>query len=82
MGDHRADIKIELVMYGEKRTAEFSINWFPVGEHACDERIKEWFAETTDTLYYEVYVTEERRAAAEEERAERELYARLKAKYG
>jgi hypothetical protein len=87
MGDHRANVKIEFDIYGEKYKMDAWINW-SVGSsevHEIDSRVIEFFRnsyldarakwEDANAEY------DEERRLAEQERVERTALARLKEKY-
>lgn len=80
MGDLRASIKIDMVLWGHKFKQEWWINYFDDGD-GNDVRIKEWFADCYAKAYgdYKNYIEKQR--ADEEELYDREEYKRLKKKY-
>ena len=84
MGDLRADIKIQMSLWGHKYKQEFWINYWDDGD-GNDERVKKWFRECYQDAYgkyqeemQEIYAE---RHKADEEKAERSELERLKAKY-
>ena len=88
MGDHRASIKIEFEMYGEKKKADMWINWSPDSSecHDVDQRVIDFFREESlsmrakyDEEMFDYHAEREKQAKEEAERAE---FDRLFAKYG
>lgn len=84
MGDHRADIKLEMTAHGKTYKHEMYINYFDNGS-GCDDRIIEWFAQSWadamsryDAQMAEYYESERK---AKEDEADRREYARLQAKF-
>ena len=84
MGDHRADIKLEMTLHGKTYTAQMNINYW---EHnGCDDRIIDWFSECWDDAHarYTSQCAEAHAAekAREQERCDRLELARLLKKFG
>ncbi len=86
MGDHRADIKIKFSMYGKTKDANMWINWSPDSEcYDVDQRVIDFFRNSYtemrseyDAAVMKRYLRQEKIAA---EKAEREEYERLRAKF-
>lgn len=84
MGDHRAEVKLEMTLHGKTYKHTFDwINWDIYG--GCDRRVIECFEDwSRDALsrfqneQWEAEAEERDRKAEERDRAE---YERLKAKY-
>jgi hypothetical protein len=82
MGDHRASIKIEMEFHGVKDSADMWINYWPDGEYQdVDDRVIKFIR----SIYERGMANYEKARAAhaekDQEAAERQQLARLKAKY-
>ena len=82
MGDHRANIKIEMEFHGEKKTAEMWINYFP--EECCgmDKRVVEFFQEVYEKGMKKFDHILEKQREKEIENEEKMELERLQKKYG
>jgi|SRR5688572_18534904 len=86
MGEHRATIKIEFEIYGEKDKVDMWINWSPDGQiQGLDDRVAEWFVahyEKARSVYDDrVYESEEEQREAENRRRDLAELDRLLKKY-
>lgn len=83
MGDHRASIKIKFECHGIKRKADMWINWFPLSEFEhVDRRIIEFFSNAWADAHEKYRDGMQKYHNDEEEKKEREMYERLKEKFG
>ncbi len=83
MGDHRASVKIEFEFHGKTHKMDSWINWSPSCSECegVDQRVIDFFRKGTEegmTEWYEAVAEDERR---NHEKAERDEYERLKAKF-
>ena len=80
MGDHRADIKLEMTIHGKKYETEMWINYCDTDGSGCDYRVVEFFANSwADALArFKLFEAEHQK---EIEQHEREELARLQEKY-
>ncbi len=86
MGDHRASVKIEFSIYGEKYTMDSWINWSVGGQHVreVDDRVIEFFQNSyldARDKWEEASGEADRRRKEEAEAVERAEYERLKKKF-
>lgn len=84
MSDSRFHLKVQFEIYGQKYEWEPSLNYFNRGD-GMDDRIFDFFVKSYEDAYskfqYANQKAEIEARAAAKEREERELLARLKAKY-
>lgn len=85
MGDHRPTITCTFEMHGHNAYYDFGYcNWTDNGD-GIDQRIVDWFREQSKIAIMkwetEVSKAEQDRRKIELEKTERELFAKLKAKY-
>ena len=84
MGDHRAEVKVEMTLHGKTYTHHWGwINWDIHG--GIDRRVTEWFEECSrDALarfHDEMWKAEADEREAATEAKDRAEFERLKAKY-
>jgi len=84
MGDHRAEVKLEMTLHGKTYKHKFDwINWDIYG--GCDRRViecfEDWSRDALSRFNNEMAEAEEAANAEENERKERAELERLKAKY-
>lgn len=87
MTDHKARIKIQFEIYGEKGTMDSWINWSPDGEiRGLDDRVARFFVDHYEKAYfaYQESNWEADRVRREADERARELaeLERLQRKYG
>lgn len=80
MGDLRADIKIQMSMWGHKYKTEFWINYWDDGD-GNDARVKEWFNDCYQKSMSKYYAQMDKIRDEAREQDEKAYYERLKAKY-
>ena len=84
MSDSRFHLKVEFEIYGEKFPWDASLNWHDDGD-GIDQRIFEFFRDAHDKAYAkfqkEIYESAMHEYMKQKEKEEREMLAKLKAKY-
>lgn len=80
MGDLRADIKIKMNLWGHNFKQDFWINYWDDGD-GNDERVKSWFNQCYQKAMTKYYDEIDKARRKEEQKAEKDTYLRLKAKY-
>lgn len=86
MGDHRAEIKVDFTIHGKTYKLNLDwINYFDNG-NGIDQRVVDFFSESWDDARgrFDAECAEyhRRQYAAQNELAERQQYAALKARFG
>ena len=86
MGDHRADIKLEMTLHGKTYVTSMNISYWADEHGGCDYRVIDWFNECWKDAYARyTFECEEARAVEElrdRERSERLELVRLLKKFG